>query len=245
MTFDQSQFNVRLEWGLRGVQELAPISDVVIIVDVLSFSTSVDIATANGAMIFPYRWKDETAGEYAKSINAELADFKREFTDGYSLSPTSLTNIPSKTKLVLPSPNGSTLTLATGNAPTICGSLRNAKAVAQYAMSLGAKISIIPAGEQWDDGTLRPAHEDLIGSGAIVSYLTGSLSPESNSALSVFSSAINCLTDEIKKCSSGKELIERGFEKDIYLACDLNISDNVPILKNKAYIGKRSTTYNK
>ena len=32
---DQGEFDIRCEWGLRGVQTLAPISDVVVIVDVL------------------------------------------------------------------------------------------------------------------------------------------------------------------------------------------------------------------
>jgi hypothetical protein len=57
MIFDQSEFDLRCEWGDRGVTHLAPISDVVVIVDVLSFSTSVEIATNNGAIIFPYEWK--------------------------------------------------------------------------------------------------------------------------------------------------------------------------------------------
>jgi len=118
MIYNQQEFDIKLEWGIRGVEELAPISDVIIIVDVLSFSTCVDIATQNGAIIYPYRWKDETAIEYASSLNAELADFKRKYTDGYSLSPTSLLNIKPNTKLVLPSPNGSTLTLSTKQTPT-------------------------------------------------------------------------------------------------------------------------------
>src|SRR5450432_513031 len=112
MIYNQQEFDIRLEWGIRGVEELAPISDVIIIVDVLSFSTCVDIATKNGAIIYPYRWKDKTAIDYAKSLEAELADFKRTPADGYSLSPTSLINIKSPTKLVLPSPSGSTLTLS-------------------------------------------------------------------------------------------------------------------------------------
>jgi len=53
--------------------------------------------------------KDESAIDYAKKVGAEFADFNRNCTDSYTLSPTSLLKISSKTKLVLPSPNGSTL----------------------------------------------------------------------------------------------------------------------------------------
>lgn len=244
MIYNQQEFDVRLEWGIHGVEELVPISDAIIIVDILSFSTCVDIATNNGAIIYPYYWKDGTAIDYAISLEAELADFERKFADGYSLSPTSLINIKPETKLVLPSPNGSTLTLATKTTPTFCGSLRNAKAVAKFAMSLGRKISIIPAGEQWPDKTLRIAFEDLIGAGAIISFLTGELSPESKTALSVYNGLKTNLLEEIKNCSSGKELIARGFENDIYLACDFNVSDNIPLLTDKAYVGHRSTATN-
>ncbi len=48
MFFDQAEFNIRCEWGIEGVERLAPDCDVVIIVDVLSFSTSVDVATRQG-----------------------------------------------------------------------------------------------------------------------------------------------------------------------------------------------------
>lgn len=61
MSYNQQEFDIRLEWGIRGVEQLSPISDVVIIVDILSFSTCVDIATANGALVYPYRWKDAGA----------------------------------------------------------------------------------------------------------------------------------------------------------------------------------------
>jgi 2-phosphosulfolactate phosphatase len=37
MIFDQSEYQVRCEWGLQGLRQLGPISDVVIIVDVLSY----------------------------------------------------------------------------------------------------------------------------------------------------------------------------------------------------------------
>ncbi|URD51576.1 hypothetical protein M5J74_06200 [Chroococcidiopsis sp. CCNUC1] len=73
MIFNQSEFDLRCEWGIGGVMQLAPISDVVVIVDVLSFSTCVEIATNRGAIIFPYRWQDDTAIAYAQSVNATLA----------------------------------------------------------------------------------------------------------------------------------------------------------------------------
>lgn len=240
MIYNQKEFDIRLEWGKKGVEELAPISDVIIIVDVLSFSTCVDIATKNEALIFPYRWKDDSAIQYAKNMNAELADFKRKITDGFSLSPTSLLKIKSKTKLVLPSPNGSTLSLSTGTTPTLCGCLTNAKAVATLAKKYGNKISIIAAGEQWADNSLRVAFEDLVGAGAIISHLTGNLSPESKTGLTIFENSKTTLLEDIKNCSSGKELIKRGFENDILLACDLNSSNNVPILKENYFIGQTS-----
>lgn len=94
MIFDQSEFDLRCEWSQQGVTQLAPISDVVVIVEVLSFSTCVEIATNNGAIVFPYQWKDESAIDYAKSLQAELAKSDRTSNNGYSLSPTSLTQIP-------------------------------------------------------------------------------------------------------------------------------------------------------
>jgi len=240
MTYNQQEFEIRLEWGIHGIEVLAPVSDVIIIVDILSFSTCVDIATNKGAIIYPYSWKDETAINYAQSIGAELANFTRKYSEGYSLSPTSLTNIRAKTKLVLPSPNGSTLTLSTKTAITLCGSLRNARAIAKFAMGRGKKISVIPAGEQWADKTLRPAFEDLLGAGAIISFLSGDLSPESNAALAVYNELKANVFTQIRNCTSGKELLERGFEKDIQLACDFNSSENVPLFVDGAYIATKA-----
>ena len=81
----QSEFDVRCEWGLHGVELLAPISDVVVIVDVLSFSTCVDIATADGAAVFPYRFNDDSARDYARARGALLAG-RRGSASEYSLS---------------------------------------------------------------------------------------------------------------------------------------------------------------
>jgi 2-phosphosulfolactate phosphatase len=207
----------------------------VIIVDVLSFSSCVEIANSRGAVVFPYRWKDESAAAFAASVNAELAGARRDGC-AYSLSPSSLIDIPAGIRLALPSPNGSALSLATGTTPTLTACLRNCRAVATAAAKYGPRVAVIPAGERWDDGSLRPAFEDWVGAGAIISHLKGSLAPEARAALSAYLNAKPDLRRTLKQCGSGRELIERGFEQDVEIASELNISDCVPTLVDGAYI---------
>jgi 2-phosphosulfolactate phosphatase len=236
MIFDQLEFDIRCEWGERGVATLAPTSDIVIIVDVLSFSTSVDIAVQQGAVVFPYRWQDDTAVEFALSVNAELADPKR-IRGRYSLSPESLLHIRPGTRIVLPSPNGATLTLAAKPTPVLAGCLRNAQAVALAAKKYGSKIAVIPAGERWrDDHSLRPSFEDLIGAGAIISYLSGKPSPEAVSAVAAYRATQSRLIEYLFQCSSGKELIERGFGEDVSLASQQDVSECAPILIDAGFV---------
>jgi 2-phosphosulfolactate phosphatase len=237
MTFDQSGFDVRCEWGENGVRHLAPGADVVVIVDVLSFSTCVEIANSRGAIVFPCRWKDESAAAFAASVNAELAGVRRR-GDGYSLSPASLSDIPAGTRLALPSPNGSALSLATGTIPTLTACLRNCRAVATAAEKYGPHIAVIPAGERWDDGSLRPAFEDWVGAGAVISHLKGSLAPEARAALSAYLNVKPDLKHMLKKCGSGRELIARGFEQDVEIASELDVSGCAPTLADNAYLNR-------
>jgi 2-phosphosulfolactate phosphatase len=234
MIYDQAGYDIVCEWGAEGVSILAPTCDVVIVIDVLSFTTAVDIATSQGATIFPYRWKDETTYEFAVTVNAEVAD--RDNSNSFNLSPSSLQNLPENTRLVLPSPNGSTVSLLAGNTTVIAGCLRNCRAVAESAMQKGKRIAVIPAGERWSNDTLRPSVEDFIGAGAIISYLPrDTISPEAAIAKSVFENFSVNLHETIKNCVSGKEVIARGEERDVFLATELNASDCVPLLKNGAF----------
>jgi len=86
MTFNQSEFNIKLEWGMPGIEQLAPVSDVIIIVDVLSFSTSVDIAISCGAKVFPYRYKDDSAVEYAELLGGSACRKRQEFKRFHSFA---------------------------------------------------------------------------------------------------------------------------------------------------------------
>src|SRR5579859_428181 len=235
MYCDQHAYEIRCEWGAQGVAALAPHSDAIVVVDVLSFSTCVDIAVANGAWVYPYRWRDESARAYADTLGAILATSRRDAGAGYSLSPASLRTIPAGTRLVLPSPNGATLSLATGAGPTLAGCLRNATAVARAAGRYGRRISLIPAGERWPDGSLRPALEDLLGAGAIINGLPGSRSPEAELAAAAFARFYPTLAATLQQCSSGQELIGQGYTADVALAAAYDSSAAVPVLSAGAY----------
>jgi 2-phosphosulfolactate phosphatase len=232
---NQNPWPVRCEWGAHGIAALGADSDVIIIVDVLSFSTCVDVAVGNGALVYPYPHHDQSAQLFATERQALLAQSRWSKSPGYSLSPASLQAIPADTCLVLPSPNGSTLSRATGTTPTIAGCLRNARAVAQIAQTLGERISVIPAGERWPDGSLRPAIEDWLGAGAIIAHLSGTRSPEAEMARRAFLTIQPDLVWYLMECSSGRELHERGFSEDVQLAAALNMSDCVPLLREGAY----------
>jgi 2-phosphosulfolactate phosphatase len=120
----------------------------------------------------------------------------------------------------------------------LAGCLRNAQAVGRAAKHYGSKIAVIPAGERWpDDRSLRPSLEDLIGAGAIISHLNGRLSPEARGAVATFREAKSALGERISQCSSGKELIERGYREDVLLASQLDISTSAPVLKDGAFVG--------
>lgn len=234
MQLDQRKFEVRCEWGLAGLSALGPDLDATIIVDVLSFSTCVDIVTSRGGIVYPYQYRDSSATEYATARNAVLAG-SRSSTE-FSLSPSSLLDFPDGAALVLPSPNGSTISLSTQSKVTIAGCLRNATAVIDFIQTQGlSKIAVIACGEHWPDGSLRPCFEDLVGAGAIIFGLSGSKSPESIAAQAVFLAVRDTLDQHLLDCVSGMELLSRSFQEDVQLASQLNVSHNVPLLEDGYY----------
>ena len=153
----------------------------------------------------------------------------------YSLSPQSLAALAKGSRIVLPSPNGATLSLASGATPTFAGSLRNARAVAEAARECGPRAAVVACGEQWPNGYLRPSLEDQIGAGANLAHLDGRPSPEALGAIAVFESARPHLPDALRNRASGKELIEWGFEDDIELAARLTGDDVAPRLRERAF----------
>jgi 2-phosphosulfolactate phosphatase len=195
---------------------------------VLSFSTCVAVAVRRGVDIVPCPYKDRQSTELAEQLGARLAGPRGA---EYSLSPASLAAAPPGLLLVLPSPNGATVALeAAASGHTLSGCLRNRAAVARRAIELGGPIGIIPAGERWPDGSLRPCYEDLVGAGAIVAAIEGTRSPEAAAAHAAFEAASDQMRDLLMSCASGRELVERGFPQDVLMAAELDVDDVAPEL---------------
>ena len=238
----QSQYQVRFDWGLEGARTIAVDADVIVVIDVLSFTTAVDVATSRGAEVVVSGGPDAQA--LAERLGAVLAGPRGE---GPSLSPASLTELAPDSRLVLPSPNGSALSAALIEHPAIvvAGSLRNRRAIADWALAQqGDKgdrftIAVVAAGEVRDDGTTRFAVEDLLGAGAVIDALADVgidyCSPESAAASAAFTGLRNATGHLIGASASGRELAERGYRADVDIAIDVDVSSAVPVLGEFGY----------
>ena len=227
---------VELEWGSAGVEALGKRTDAIVIVDVLSFSSSVDIAVSHGATVLPCPWRNGDARQYAKDKNALLAG---ENAQGYSLQPASLTAMRLGERLVMPSPNGSQLSWQTAHRSSVfAGCLRNANAVAEYLAAKSPTVGIVAAGEKWPDGSTRFALEDWIGAGAIADALNAldyPCTPEAYAAAVAFRAFELEGFVSLHHTASAARLHDRGDNRDVDLAFDLNVSTCVPTLVDHVY----------
>ncbi|GAA5140807.1 hypothetical protein GCM10023340_01550 [Nocardioides marinquilinus] len=248
----QAGHRVRLEWGPTGAAAVAAGADIAVVVDVLSFTTTLTVAVERGITVYPFRWKDERAAAHAAERDAVLAVGRfeaRQGQAGVSLSPSSLTTVEGVERLVLPSPNGSTIAfaLADSGATVVGASLRNAGAVAAWLaphVAAGATLAVVPAGERWPDGSLRPAVEDLWGAGAVLAAMqavlaTGrpvDLSPEARMAARAYADVAGTVTEALLACASGRELVDVGFADDVRTAAEHDASTVVPVLDGEAFV---------
>ncbi|WP_068166174.1 2-phosphosulfolactate phosphatase [Rhodococcus phenolicus] len=239
----QRDFGIRFEWGLAGGSAVAAGADIAVVVDVLSFTTTLSVALDRGVEVFPYRWNDDGAAAYAIERGATLAVGRRAAGPGaVSLSPGTIRAAPGLERLVLPSPNGSSIACELGATATMCvaASLRNAGAVARWIglHHPGAVVAIVAGGEKWPDGALRPAVEDLWGAGAVIAGLPapGPLSPEAQVAADAWTAVQARMIDALRDCASGRELIEAGYADDVAVAAEVGQSTCVPVLRDQRFV---------
>lgn len=234
---NHENWRVPLGWGPRGLDALAVACDAVVIVDVLSFSTSVDVALTAGATVFPCA-DQEAARVLAASVRGVAAVRRGE--PGWSLSPASLLAIPPGTRLVLAAVNGGAVaTRALANRRDLLvfvGGLRNMTAVATAVRAFAQRPGLVAAGERRDDGTIRFAREDWFGVGGIAGALGLPLASRAAAAADSFRQARGDLEAAILTTRSGGELVERGFAHDVRLAAEIDVSATVPQLEGKVIV---------
>lgn len=238
--FSQSGYRCRLDWGRRGARAAAARGDLLVVVDVLRFSSAVIAAVERGGVVFPCAWDDDPVA-LAASLGAEMAGRDSR----YSLSPLSYKGLALGTRIVLPSPNGATCSRHGASVPHLfLGALLNARAVSA-AVNAALRdsrfgVTVLACGERWpdgsEDGDLRFAIEDYLGAGAILSYLENEKSPEANVCEAAFRNVASDLEAVVRECGSGRELRQKGRDDDVRFCAQLNRSDAVPVLRGGRFI---------
>jgi 2-phosphosulfolactate phosphatase len=211
------------------------------VVDVLSFTTTLTVAVERGIEVFPFGWRDERAAEYAGENDTVLAVQRQDSATGQpSLSPASLRDAGDIRRLVLPSPNGSTISslLAEGGATVVGASLRNRRAVAEWltprcVRQCGRRRPRVGGAVAGRDDAPRD-RGSLGRAGAVLDALGSSgLSSEAAMARDAFSAAD--LPDAPHACAGGRELTEKGYAADVVVASESDTACVVPMLRGRSF----------
>ena len=231
-------------WGPAGALDLIRREgcSLVAIVDVLSFSTTVSVATTRGISIVPAA--PDRARQIASERGIPLAGEVRAGTpeSPWSLAPSRMMSAPIVPEVVLASPNGSAIAAAATGSLTpirvVAACLRNRTAAANWLAAAasrdGAEMAVIAAGERWPDGTLRPAVEDLIGAAALIEVLGDlglAVTPEAALAARCIAGLIPAdLGALVHQAMSAGELIDRGYAEDVRIAAQVDVAVGTPVL---------------
>jgi 2-phosphosulfolactate phosphatase len=233
---------VRFDWGLAGAAQLRQPGACLVVVDVLSFTTAVTVATGRGMAVLPYAdvaGAAEFAAEHEAGLAVRRPDVSAERP--WSLSPAGLASAPFVPRLVLPSPNGSAIS-ASADGPAVAACLRNASAVAEWLLGNGYGIPerpavVIAAGERWPDGSLRAALEDGLGAGAVLHRLRlagAGLSPEAALMAAAYAGTPD-VAAAVRAGASALELAAIGYAADVDVAVAADADGHVPVLRQHAF----------
>jgi len=239
---------VHIDWGPEGLQYALKNNDIVIIVDAMRFSSTVVTAVSLGFTVYPVSDKDRGL-RLAEAEGAEISGIPGRAR--FSLSPGSFIdnkNYPNK-KVVLLSPNGARCSEIVGENHTgLLGCFLNARAVAvvaeQIAAGTGQDITLIAAGEQRaviennrvtyvrESSERVFAIEDYLGCGAVLSFMTQTLTPEARVCRDAFESGRDNLKDLLTGCYSGRWLVQKNLNNDLEHLARLNYYEIIPTINN-------------
>lgn len=203
--FDQSFYQVRFEWGTEGLARLAP-ADIVIVVDVLRFSSTVVAALDRGETV--------ALDDEAHAISINGAAVARDAADASLVLLGSLRNASAIAAAVdaEQTRRGARTTvavIAAGELDEPGGSLRFA---VEDLFGAGAVISALT-----DRG-----HDHC--------------SPEAVAASESFRSLRRAVKHLLNASGSGRELAERGLAADVAAAGELDASAAVPVLRDGVFV---------
>ena len=212
--FDQSRYQVRLEWGDDGLARLAA-SDVVVVVDVLRFSSTVTTRVAAGGAV------PLDAAAHAVSLNGAATCRAAAALDP---APIVLLGCPRNASAV---------------AEAIADEQRRRGARTSIALIAGGEL--VPADAGAAARTARRfAVEDLLGAGAIVDALgvrgIDHTSPEAAAAGEAFRGLRAATRHLLAASGSGQELAERGAHDEVRAAAELDASTAVPVLREGVFV---------
>lgn len=245
----QSTYEVRFDWAREGLKSIAPGAGVIVVVDAISFTTTVERAVSEGLQIVPFDGSGDPA-DAAASADAALGSGRGQ--PGISLSPSSITaesaaTIAPQTRVLMPSLNGSRLSAAAAefSVPVIAATLRNRSAIARWILDFQkqsgtrVRVAIVAAGESRADGTIRFSVEDLLTAGALIDALAevgiDYCSPEAAVACAAYAGLTRATGHLLTASVSGQQLIEDDQRADVLLAAERDVSDTVPVLVEGAF----------
>ncbi len=235
----------RLEWGPHGLRSLAGTCEVIVVVDVLWFSTIISLVAEAGAIATLQRRHDPGGGVEPPS---PAALFELALGAGRDQ------------RLEIPDPDHAVLALAAaeyGAEHVLAGCLRNARATAamiDHLVGPDAGVGVVVVGERWrqQTGPLRPAVEDLLGAGAIIAALDPAAavggprsSPEAAAARATFLDARPLMTDTLMRTATAHVLQHQRHtaptgghdmvEDLIMLASAVDVTDTAAVLTDGAF----------
>ncbi len=238
--FSQSGYPCRLDWGRSGARDAAARGDVLVVVDVLTFSTAVATAAARGVLVYPSL--PANAHDLAARLAAEVAVRREDVPrlGRLSLSPLTYLDATPGTRVVLGSPNGAACCLlGRGCAAVAVAGLVNARATAAFVATTmertGAAVTVLACAErrpEGEDGPLRWAVEDYLGAGAVLSHLGVDRSPEAVVCEAAFRAVAGRLEEVLLGCGSGVELVARGHAEDVRHAARLDLIGTAVVMQS-------------
>ena len=206
--FDQSTYQVRVEWGAAGLARLAP-ADVVVVVDVLRFSSRVTAQLEAGADRVPL---DATAHDVSLNGAAVAAAAQQS---GAVVLLGCLRNASAVADAVL--------------AEQHRRGARTSVAIIAAGERLGRDTEELRVAveDQFGAGAIV----DALGARGV-----DHTSPEAAAAGEAFRALRGALRHLLTASGSGRELIDRGLRDDVLAAAAVDAASVVPVLRDGAFV---------